>query len=64
MSQLSDEGRAGLHADHADMLAAFESGDTAALLAEAVRHHEELRRAVASLPADPALFADPGAPEP
>jgi DNA-binding GntR family transcriptional regulator len=59
MSQLTDEGRAGLHADHADMLAAFEEGDTARLLTEAVRHHDELRRAVASLPADPAFFAAP-----
>lgn len=58
MSQLSDEGRAGLHADHADMLAAFESGDAEALLREATAHHEDLRRAVESLPADPALFAD------
>ena len=58
MSQLTDEGRAGLHADHADMLAAFERGDAAALLAEATAHHDDLRRAVESLPADPSLFAD------
>jgi DNA-binding GntR family transcriptional regulator len=57
MSQLSDEGRAGLHADHADMLAAFEQGDSERLLTEATAHHEELRRAVESLPADPAYFA-------
>ena len=59
MSQLSDEGRAGLHADHAGMLAAFEAGDAEALLTEAIEHHEQLRRAVAALPGDPALFADP-----
>ncbi|MCF7550417.1 GntR family transcriptional regulator [Pseudonocardia sp. WMMC193] len=59
MSQLSDAGRAGLHADHAAMLAAFVSGDAEALLREAIEHHEDLRRAVAALPSDPALFADP-----
>jgi hypothetical protein len=59
MSQLSDDDRARLHEDHAGMLAAFEAKDGATLLTEATRHHEELRRAVESLPADPALYAPP-----
>ncbi|MEU7812372.1 GntR family transcriptional regulator [Pseudonocardia sp. NPDC049154] len=61
MSLLPDEGRAGLHGDHADMLAAFLARDADALLAHATRHQDELCRAVAALPADPELFAQPDA---
>lgn len=56
MSFLSEESRADLHDDHGVMLAAFLARDAETLLAHATAHHDELRRAIATAPADPELF--------
>jgi DNA-binding GntR family transcriptional regulator len=50
MAHLSDVGRAVLHRDHGEMLAAFEERDAAALLRVAGEHHRRLAASIATLP--------------
>jgi hypothetical protein len=46
-----------LHADHAEMLAAFVARDAAALLSRAETHHRRLLDSIAAFPPDD-TFAD------
>jgi DNA-binding GntR family transcriptional regulator len=57
MVHVTSQDRAGLHADHGQMLEAFLAGDTELLLAISERHAKRLNDVIATLPADSGLLA-------
>ncbi len=57
MSHLDGASRKRLHADHADMLAAFGDRDPDALIAVFAVHHHRLQDAISALPQDTGLFS-------
>jgi DNA-binding GntR family transcriptional regulator len=59
MSRVPAHERAGFHADHERMLAAYVARDADALIAESDRHYAHLKDAIAEFADDPACFADP-----
>jgi hypothetical protein len=58
MTHLDSAGRALLHADHAEMLAAFCDRDPARLAAVFAAHHHRLQSAIHALPQDIGLFEE------
>jgi DNA-binding GntR family transcriptional regulator len=58
MSHLDSAHRAGLHADHAQMLAAFRARDADRLATVFAAHHRRLQWAIHTLPQDTGLFEE------
>jgi DNA-binding GntR family transcriptional regulator len=60
MSHLVPAERTLLHADHADMLAAFTARDADRLIGVCTAHHRRLQAFITRLPRHTGLFAEPG----
>jgi DNA-binding GntR family transcriptional regulator len=58
MSHLGGADRELLHADHAEMLAAFQARDADRLAAVSAAHHRRLQSAIHALPRDTGLFEE------
>jgi len=59
VAYLPEAQRAALHADHAEMLAAFVARDAQALIRTCTAHHHRLRSSITLLPTDVGLLAEP-----
>ncbi|WP_327640123.1 GntR family transcriptional regulator [Kribbella sp. NBC_00482] len=59
MSRVREHERAGFHADHERLIAAYVARDTETLIAESERHYAHLKSAISEFADDPECFADP-----